>query len=82
MATGWQDDVYLNVLEIADDGSELLLRVIVRPLITWIWTGGILMGIGSLLAIIPNRRRGEGEELVKLAGTSARQTEQPAEVGA
>lgn len=82
VATGWQDDVYLNVLEIADDGSELLLRVIVRPLITWIWTGGILMGVGSLLAIIPNRRRGEGEELVKLAGTSARQTEQPAEVGA
>lgn len=57
VATGWQDDVYLNVLDLSDDGSTVLLRVIVRPLITWIWTGGLIMGLGSLLAILPTRRR-------------------------
>ncbi len=57
VATGWREDVYINILDFSDDGSEALVRVIVRPMITWIWTGGLLMGFGSLLAIIPSRKR-------------------------
>jgi len=50
------DDVYVQVLQ-ADDGEDrVLLRVIVRPLIVWLWSGGLLMAFGSLLALIPGRR--------------------------
>ena len=33
------------------------LDVIVQPLIVWLWSGGILCGIGALLAAVPGRRR-------------------------
>ncbi len=57
VATGWRDDVYVSVLDVSDDGSTALIRVIVRPLITWLWTGGLLMGFGALLAMIPHGSR-------------------------
>ena len=33
------------------------LDVIVQPLIVWLWSGGILAGIGAALAAVPGRRR-------------------------
>ncbi len=33
------------------------LDVIVQPLIVWLWSGGILCGVGALLAAVPGRRR-------------------------
>lgn len=56
VATSIVDDVYITVLDAPDDGTEVLLRVIVRPLIAWLWTGGLLIGLGSLFAILPSRR--------------------------
>ena len=50
------DDVYVQVLLADNDEDEVLLRVIVRPLIVWLWSGGLLMAFGSLLAIVPVRR--------------------------
>ena len=55
---GFARDVYLVLDTVPDDPDDpIRLRVIVRPLVNWIWAGGILMGVGSLLALIPPRRR-------------------------
>ncbi len=59
VATSLSDDVYITVLDVSEDGSTVLLRVIVRPLIAWLWIGGLLMGLGTLLAIVSPRRRAE-----------------------
>ncbi|NNE96671.1 MAG: heme lyase CcmF/NrfE family subunit [Acidimicrobiales bacterium] len=55
---GFTEDLYLVLDDVppVPDGP-IRLRVIVRPLITWIWAGGILMGLGTLLAVIPGSRR-------------------------
>jgi cytochrome c-type biogenesis protein CcmF len=51
-------DVYLVLDAVPDDPTApVRLRVIVRPLVNWIWAGGIVMGLGSLLALVPGRRR-------------------------
>src|SRR3712207_9005628 len=31
--------------------------VMVRPLVVWLWVGGALMALGTLLAAVPGRRR-------------------------
>src|SRR5690606_1184795 len=51
----------------ADDGDAaasgdlppdaILLRVIVEPLVVWLWIGGGVMAFGTLLAAWPGRRR-------------------------
>jgi cytochrome c-type biogenesis protein CcmF len=55
---GFARDVYLVLDAVPDEPTEpVRLRVIVRPLVNWIWAGGIVMGLGSVLAIFPGRRR-------------------------
>lgn len=52
------DDVYLALQALpTDGGEEVLLRVIVQPLIMWLWVGGGIMAVGTVLAAFPGRRR-------------------------
>jgi cytochrome c-type biogenesis protein CcmF len=54
--TGILGDVYLVLLSPpTDDG--VTLRVIVEPMMVWLWIGGGLMGVGTVLAAWPGRRR-------------------------
>ena len=56
--TSWKDDVYLQILALPEaDGDPITLRIIVRPLIVWLWIGGIIMALGTMLAAFPGRRR-------------------------
>ena len=69
---GFTDDVYLALLAlpgqegavatvdpaVSDDSQDaILLRVIVQPLIVWLWIGGGVMAFGTVLAAWPGRRR-------------------------
>ncbi len=55
---GISEDVYL-VLDSVPDTSDgpIRLRVILHPMVSWLWAGGILMAIGSLLAVIPAKKK-------------------------
>ncbi|MDH3706293.1 MAG: hypothetical protein OES57_09515, partial [Acidimicrobiia bacterium] len=49
-------DVSLSLIQVRDDGT-VQIRVTVQPLIMWLWIGGAVMALGSLLAVFPGRRR-------------------------
>lgn len=52
------DDVALSIIDIkGSDAPTLTLRVTVQPLILWLWIGGGVMALGTLLAVFPGRRR-------------------------
>ncbi|HEC10352.1 MAG TPA: heme lyase CcmF/NrfE family subunit [Acidimicrobiales bacterium] len=51
------DDVYLSVLDVESEDGSVLMRVIVRPMIAWLWIGGLTISLGSILAVIPVRGR-------------------------
>jgi cytochrome c-type biogenesis protein CcmF len=55
-------DLYLSVLDVADDGSTVTLRVVHEPLVGWIWVGGALMVLGGVLAAVPTGRRHPGRD--------------------
>ena len=40
-----------------DQRDAILLRVVVQPLIVWLWIGGGIMALGTVLAAWPGRRR-------------------------
>jgi cytochrome c-type biogenesis protein CcmF len=52
------DDVYLTLVQgPSQPGGEAVIGVVVQPLVSWLWVGGGLMGLGTLLAAVPGRRR-------------------------
>jgi cytochrome c-type biogenesis protein CcmF len=52
-----RDDLYINLLAWAQDGSNATVSVIVEPLVYWIWFGGFIVAIGGLVSAWPRRRR-------------------------
>jgi cytochrome c-type biogenesis protein CcmF len=51
------DDVYLTIDSIPSKGTVWTFGVVVQPLVAWLWLGGGLIVIGSLLSAVPGRRR-------------------------
>ncbi|MFT7501218.1 MAG: cytochrome c-type biogenesis protein CcmF [Gammaproteobacteria bacterium] len=58
--TGLTNDVYLTLEQGSQPGdTSVSIQAFVRPMILWLWIGGLVMAIGTLLAAFPgtNRRR-------------------------
>jgi len=60
VSSGLDGDVYLVMSVLPEDGDdEVAIRVLVKPLVAWMWIGGLVMGLGTLLALVPPGRRRE-----------------------
>jgi cytochrome c-type biogenesis protein CcmF len=68
--SGFTGDIYLTFTAIGGTGPATAAEefpnlpkgavgvgVVVEPLVAWIWTGGLLIGLGGLLALSPGKRR-------------------------
>jgi cytochrome c-type biogenesis protein CcmF len=54
---GLREDLYLVLGDFAQDGTQATIKVQVNRLVSWIWIGGIVLTLGTALAILPERRR-------------------------
>jgi cytochrome c-type biogenesis protein CcmF len=70
----WNEDLYLilagvddaeGVLRGSNDRPLATFRLLVNPLVTWIWIGGAIIAVGTLIAIWPGAQPG------RPAGTQA-----------
>ena len=52
--SGPKEELYLSLLRVDDDDTASL-RVVVQPLVAWLWVGGMMMVIGSFIASFPER---------------------------
>ena len=51
-------DIYLTVEPpIKVSSKTVKIKVFIKPMVMWLWIGGGLMGIGTLLSAFPGRRR-------------------------
>jgi Cytochrome c-type biogenesis protein CcmF C-terminal len=68
--SGLFDDVYLTFDAVGGLGSasgnqainnlprgSVAIGVVIEPLVAWLWAGGLLIGVGGLLALVPGTRR-------------------------
>lgn len=60
--TTLQEDLYLNLVNINDDGSIVGLQVIIEPLIFWLWFGGAIMCLGTGVSAWPERRKKQSQK--------------------
>lgn len=73
-------DIYLNLMAFKRDGSDATLKVIVEPMVPWIWLGGGIICLGAIISMFPARRRSaawasapavvEGRGATPVAGTA------------
>jgi len=49
------EDVYLVFASLAD-GDRATIQVFVKPLVRWVWIGGIVMFLGTGVTLVPGRR--------------------------
>jgi cytochrome c-type biogenesis protein CcmF len=68
--SGLFDDVYLTFDAVGGLGAasgnqainnlpkgSVAIGVVIEPLVAWLWAGGLLIGVGGLLALVPGSRR-------------------------
>lgn len=60
-----REDLYLILSSFTRDGASATVKMLIRPLVMWIWLGGAVMALGALVAIWPDRRLVLAAEPVK-----------------
>jgi cytochrome c-type biogenesis protein CcmF len=55
--TGLLQDVYLTLVSSPTQTGRVAIRVQINPMVLWLWVGGAIMAMGTVLALIPTRRR-------------------------
>ncbi len=55
--TGAIDDVYLTLISAKDSRGRATIGVRINTMIVWIWIGGAVMALGTIMAIAPRLRR-------------------------
>jgi cytochrome c-type biogenesis protein CcmF len=54
---GFLEDLYIVLGDFARDGSHATVKLQVNRLVSWIWIGGLVLTLGAVLAILPERKR-------------------------
>jgi len=54
---GFIDDIYVVLGDFARDGTSATVKLQVNRLVSWIWIGGLVLTLGTLLAVLPEPRR-------------------------
>src|SRR5947208_12228998 len=54
---GLIDDIYIVLGDFARDGSHATVKFQVNRMVSWIWIGGLILTLGTVLAVLPERRK-------------------------
>ena len=69
------EDLFVVADEPFDGTSETIaLRIVVFPLVRWVWIGSILLCVGAMVSMWPKRRRQEQEARVQEPAAGALET--------
>jgi cytochrome c-type biogenesis protein CcmF len=61
-----KEDLYLTLMAFdQEQGSHATIRAIVNPAVPWLWIGGMIVALGAILAVMP--QRGSGRPAVSAA---------------
>lgn len=52
-----REDVYLFFGGSADStGAKGAFHIYINPLVAWVWIGGVVLGLGTIIALLPNKK--------------------------
>jgi len=59
------EDLYVVLSGLDQDTGKAVIEVFVNPLVMWVWIGGLVVFLGTLLALVPSRVEREMAEIRK-----------------
>lgn len=72
-------DLYANLMAFEPDGKNATVKIIVEPLIPWIWFGGLIVVVGAIIALSYRGRAATAPSRARApAGVRAIETAEPA----
>jgi cytochrome c-type biogenesis protein CcmF len=54
---GFIEDLYVVLGDFARDGSHATIKVQVNRMVSWLWLGGLVLTLGTVVAILPDRKK-------------------------
>ena len=54
---GLIDDIYLVLGDFARDGTSVTVKIQINRMVSWIWLGGVVLTLGTVLSVLPERRK-------------------------
>jgi cytochrome c biogenesis factor len=58
------DDLYIILTNFNDDGAASF-RVLINPMVSWIWVGGIVLALGAIVIMYPSLGQIREEAVVR-----------------
>ncbi|MEX2282734.1 MAG: heme lyase CcmF/NrfE family subunit [Gemmatimonadota bacterium] len=55
--TRFTHDLYVNLMAFDRDAGHATFAVWIKPLVGWIWTGGLIVALGALVGALPLQKR-------------------------
>jgi cytochrome c-type biogenesis protein CcmF len=62
--TGLLRDVYLTLISSPNERGRVTIGVGINPMILWLWVGGLTIGLGTIIALVPSLRRSRRDPTV------------------
>ena len=69
-------DVYVALLDYSADSGQALVKIDINPLVSWVWIGSVVMVLGGVICIWPDKR--EAKRLAARMEAEARLESEPA----
>lgn len=57
------EDLYVVLAGLDEETGKAIIEVYVNPLVMWVWIGGVVVFLGTLLALVPSRVEREMAEI-------------------
>jgi cytochrome c-type biogenesis protein CcmF len=80
--TGLTNDIYLTLGDPAPQNPDdpARISVSIKPMMLWLWVGGLMMAVGTVLSAFPGRRRRQPTDAVSAPVPDVREPELEASV--
>jgi len=65
-----KEDLYVVFSGINEDTGRPIIKVHINPLVVWVWTGVIMLIVGTVVALIPNTAPARATATVRVAQTA------------
>jgi len=64
LRSSFTDDLYIILSNVGTDGTATF-RVIINPMVSWIWAGGIVLLLGAIVTMWPSGRKKREEVFIR-----------------